>query len=170
VLPRLVAATLATLWLLSSACSRDGSDPEAGTSPRPKGAKATGLQGEAGLEAAASEEFRYDPTGKPDPFRSFVKAFLSQQASETTGPLEKFDLSQLEVSAIVWGTDNPKALISDPAGNGYIVQEGTPIGKNRGRIVRIDDNLVLVTETYVDFHGEATTKDIEMRLHPIQGG
>jgi Tfp pilus assembly protein PilP len=66
--------------------------------------------------------------------------------------------------------EQPKALIEDPSDKGYIVAEGAAIGKNKGRIVSIDDNLVLVKETYVDFSGKASTKDIEMRLHLSQGG
>jgi type IV pilus assembly protein PilP len=118
------------------------------------------------------DNYRYDPTGKPDPFRSYVKVFLSRQKDRDapSTPLERFDLSQLSVTAVVWGNESARALINDPSGKGYIISVGTPIGKNNGRVTRIDDNLVLVKETYVDFRGQATTKDIEMRLHPSQGG
>ena len=39
-----------------------------------------------------------------------------------------------------------------------------------GRVVHIGDNLVLVKETYVDFAGEQSTKDVEMRIRRSQGG
>jgi type IV pilus assembly protein PilP len=118
------------------------------------------------------DNYRYDPTGKPDPFRSYVKVFLSQQQDRGTPatPLQRFDLSQLRVTAVVWGNESARALINDPSGKGYIISVGTPIGKNNGRVTRIDDNLVMVKETYVDFRGQASTKDVEMRLHPSQGG
>jgi type IV pilus assembly protein PilP len=118
------------------------------------------------------DNYRYDPTGKPDPFRSYVKVFLSRQKNRESPatPLERFDLSQLRVTAVIWGSERPRALVNDPSGKGYIISVGAPIGKNQGRVIRIDDNLVLVKETYVDFRGQATTKDIEMRLHPSQGG
>lgn len=121
---------------------------------------------------AEDDNYRYDPTGKPDPFRSYVKVFLSHQQDRKSPatPLESFDLSQLRVTAVIWGSDRPRALINDPSGKGYIISVGTPVGKNNGRVIRIDDNLVLVKETYVDFRGQASTKDIKMRLHPRQGG
>ena len=50
------------------------------------------------------------------------------------------------------------------------MSEGTPIGKNKGRIVSILDNAVLVKETYVDFSDRATTKEVELRLYQNQGG
>ena len=94
----------------------------------------------------------------------------SRTDSDQTTPLERFDLSQLEVTAIIWSTDRPRALVRDPAGKGYIVSAGMPIGKNKGRIVSIEDNIVLVKETYVDFRDRATTKEVEMRLYENQGG
>jgi type IV pilus assembly protein PilP len=167
---RLLAAGFAAFALLLSACSGSDSGTASNTPDLQDGGRAKAEKAKNQSDETGEEDFRYDPTGKADPFRSFVKAFLAAQESSATSPLEKFDLSQLHVSAIIWGNEDPRALISDPSGKGYIVSEGTSMGKNRGRVVRIDDNLVLVKETYVDFHGKATTKDIEMRLHPIQGG
>lgn len=112
--------------------------------------------------------YRYDPEGKPDPFRSFIRR--EPELEEHQSPLERFDLSQLSVSAIMWGTDRPRALITDPAGKGYIVSEGAAIGKNKGRVMKISDNLIRVKETYVDFQDRATTKEVEMRLYESQGG
>jgi type IV pilus assembly protein PilP len=117
------------------------------------------------------EDYHYDPKGKPDPFRSFVKIFLTRQETESPStPLERFDLSQLKVTAVIWGDERARALIVDPSGKGYIISTGTAIGKNSGRVVRINDSVVVVKETYVDFRGQASTKDVEMRLHPSQGG
>ena len=50
------------------------------------------------------------------------------------------------------------------------LREGDGIGKNDGTILSIDDNLMLVKETYVDFVGDKTTKEIEMRVRQGQGG
>ena len=117
------------------------------------------------------ESFSYDPTGKRDPFRSFILDRLNELEDGVKGPLEQFDLSQLDVVGIVWHADRRRALIEDPSGRGYVVQEGTAVGKNDGHVMRIDDNLVMVRETYVDYVGEKTTKDIPMRVRPKgQGG
>jgi len=113
-------------------------------------------------------EYRYNPEGKADPFRSFVRR--EPELEDDQSPLERFDLSQLSVSAIMWGSDRPRALITDPSGKGYIVSEGAAIGKNQGRVMKIDDNLIRVKETYVDFQDRATTKEVEMRLYESQGG
>jgi type IV pilus assembly protein PilP len=124
--------------------------------------------------AAAPEaqvaEYVYDPTNKRDPFRSFVRGAYGKDEEEVTTPLERFDLSQLELSAIVWGIDVARALVLDPSGKGYIVSNGAVLGKNKGRVVSIGDNVVVVKETYVDSFDRATTKAVEMRLRNSQGG
>ncbi len=118
----------------------------------------------------ADKEYRYVPEGKTDPFESFITVKLNADAEGAASPLERFALSQLIVTGIIWQTDNARALVEDPAGKGYIVGVGAAIGKNKGRIIGIDDNRVLVKETYVDFHDQATTKEVEMYLYDTQGG
>jgi type IV pilus assembly protein PilP len=85
-------------------------------------------------------------------------------------PLEQFELQQLALSAIIWDSNRPRALVTDPGGRSFVIMKGSRIGKNAGRVVHIGDNLVLVKETYVDFAGEQSTKDVEMRIRRRQGG
>lgn len=172
--------TLAALGL--SACGVGGQAPtvadyqkgrqaaaaKAATAPRAGKPGASGT-GEGGL-VAVSRDYHYDSTGKRDPFRSFVLERAKEQHSAERGPLEQFDLSQLNLVAVVWNTPKPRALVTDPSGRGYIVAEGTPIGKNEGRITKIQDNEIIVKETYVDYLGERTEKDIELRVRQSQGG
>ncbi len=113
----------------------------------------------------------YDAKGRRDPFRSFIADQKLEVADAERGPLEQFDLSQLTVVAVVWGTGRPRALLEDPSGRGYVVQVGTPVGKNAGSVTSIDDNAVVVRETYEDYLGEKTSKEIEMRTRSMtQGG
>ena len=119
--------------------------------------------------ATAGRDYFYDPRNKRDPFRSY--RFVGDAASEKSfGPLGDFELGQLELSAVIWDAANPRALILDPGGRSYIVREGSQIGKNSGQVIHIGDNLVLVKETYENFAGERTTKDVELRIRLSQGG
>jgi type IV pilus assembly protein PilP len=117
-----------------------------------------------------SQGFAYDPVGRRDPFRSFILDRLHEDQTETKGPLEEYDLSQLEVAGLVWKAQKRRALVIDPSGQGYVVEEGDKIGKNNGRVLEIGDSSMRVREEYVDFHGEATTKEIDMRIRQSQGG
>lgn len=118
---------------------------------------------------AVAETYVYEAAGKRDPFRSFQ--FLNAEVPNPGfGPLGDYELGQLAVVAVVWNTGKPRALVADPGGRSFVVHEGSPIGKNSGRVIHIGDNLVLVKETYVDFEGKETTKDVEMRIRRSQGG
>ena len=111
----------------------------------------------------------YDPEGKRDPFEKYRYSTGNSSASIQT-PLMAYELGQLSVVAVVWSTGNRRALGSDPRGETHLVKEGSPIGKNDGLVIHIGDNMVLVKETYVDFAGEMTTKDVELRIRKSQGG
>jgi Tfp pilus assembly protein PilP len=130
-------------------------------------AKVDPISGVAQIETGYS----YDATGKRDPFRSFVWDRPDKMAAiADAGPLGQFDLSQLEVVAVVWRTGNARALVQDPSGESYIVGQGAAIGKNRGHVISIGDNTVVVKETYVDYLGQETTKDVEMKMRRSEGG
>jgi Tfp pilus assembly protein PilP len=113
---------------------------------------------------------KYDPVTMRDPFRSFEWKTEELLGLKVGGPLEQFDLSQLNVVAVVWKTGSARALVLDPSGQSYIVGEGARIGKNDGTVVGIDDNLVIVKETYVDYLGHETKQDVEMRIRRSEGG
>jgi type IV pilus assembly protein PilP len=182
-------AVLALLALVGAGCGREKVGPSVGDYQKQRNAVIEKQRKEnAGPQALAvskadevadamdssfgaqQQAYLYDPIGKRDPFRSFILDRLKEIDSAAKGPLEQFDLSQLSVSGIVWDTLRQRALILDPSGQGYIIQEGDAIGKNDGRVITIDDNTVVVREAYVDFHGEKTMKEIEMRVRQSQGG
>ena len=131
-------------------------------------------QGQSNLEgdgfADVSEEYFYDPRCKRDPFRSFLLMVKEGEEKENVGPLADYELGQLDVVAIVWDAKSPRALVVDPRGRTHILAQGSPVGKNRGRVIHIGDNLVLVKETYVDFAGNESTNDVELRIRSSQGG
>lgn len=149
---------------------QSGAAPTA-VAQRPAAQGAAEGAGDGGGLVAGGEAYSYDATNKRDPFRSYVLEQAMKKTAHERGPLEQFDLSQLTLVAVVWETDRRRALVTDPSGRGYVVQEGTPIGKNDGEVIRISDNTLLVKETYVDYLGAATTKEIEMRIRSkAQGG
>jgi type IV pilus assembly protein PilP len=122
------------------------------------------------VELVGSDEpYAYDPKGKRDPFQSYILE-RDAVARASRGPLERFDLAQLELEAVIWGTENERALIRDPSGRGYIVATGTPIGKNSGTVIDIGDSAVTVEEIYENHLGERTKKNIELRIRKSQGG
>ena len=161
-----------------SADSGDGNREKARKEKRHKQREREAAKAEAPAQPEASppaEEvvvasFVYDPTGKRDPFRSYQWERPDRPDKDLRGPLEEFDLNQLAVVAVVWATGNARALIQDPSGQSYIIGEGARVGKNEGKVVRIDDNMVVVKETYVDYMGERTMKNVELQIRRTEGG
>jgi len=159
------ACVLAAALAFSLGCSGDEGADDAAKTAAPKVAKRAAAE-----EAPAKAEYHYDPTDKVDPFKSSIRREVTLDSEDNSSPLERFDLSQLIVMGIIWGVDEPRALVKDPTGKGYIVRTGTPIGKNKGRILRIEDNKVVVKETYLDHLDRATTKEVELELYANGNG
>lgn len=118
---------------------------------------------------AVDEDYAYQSEGRRDPFQPY-RIESSSDGELGGGPLEQFELEQLAVVALVWDGDTARAMVSGPSGTTYTIGVGTPMGKNAGRVIHIGDNLVLVKETYVDYAGEQSTKDVELRIHSGEGG
>lgn len=190
---RLIAITvLACLAVLSAGCGEDGAQgPTAADykaererllaqmkrkESRAKAAPPAAAAGQAAQPTEALESgfgavaasYSYEKKGKRDPFEPYRHSSLVRD--EVQGPLMAYELEQLSVVAVVWDTGNPRALVADPRGDTHVIREGTPIGKNDGLVIHIGDNMVLVKETYVDFAGEMTTNDVELRIRSTQGG
>jgi len=110
-------------------------------------------------------EPRVGPGVKRDPFRPFtLNVRPTARRRENLAPLERFELGQLKLVAIIWDIKEPKAMVEDSLGLGYVVRVGTPIGVNDGKVKTIKPNGVLVEEFFVDMYGAKKRHDVEMRL------
>lgn len=119
--------------------------------------------------AFSAPQYRYEAAGRRDPFEPY-RAVEPVADEPGGGPLEQFELEQLAVVALIWAGPVAKAMVSDPSGTTYTVGLGSRMGKNEGRVIHIGDNLVLVKETYVDYSGDESTKDVQLMIRSSQGG
>jgi len=126
-----------------------------------------------GPEKKEEAEYSYNPAGKPDPFRPFIQ-LTSAKGSSKTGPLtplQKYDISQLKLVAIISSPGGNIALVEDVAGKGYFLKKGTWIGKNDGKVTKILKDQVIIEEVYQDIFGQTKTNEISIMLHkPEEGG
>ena len=116
----------------------------------------------AETSAEPQAEYRYDSNNKPDPFRPFI--LVRESLDGKKSPLQRFDLEQLNLTAVIWNVENPKAMVVDPSGRSHLIKIGTDIGKNRGTVTEIADQEVQVLETYVDYLGHETEKNVTLRI------
>jgi type IV pilus assembly protein PilP len=103
--------------------------------------------------ATTETGWKYDPTGKPDPFKAFILASAATEETPTVvrrqlTPLQKMPLSEIQagLKAIIWGQLGNKALVEDATGKGYVVQEGTYVGQHDGIVKKIYQDRIIVEE------------------------
>jgi type IV pilus assembly protein PilP len=112
----------------------------------------------------AADDEGYDPTGRRDPFRPpRTTAYINTTGVERT-PLQRYELGQLNLVAIIYDTGQPRAVVEDQAGLGYIVKVGTKIGVNGGVVRTIDQGRVLVQEESTDFFGERRSSEVVLEM------
>jgi len=100
-----------------------------------------------------------------DPFRPMtMRTKVNTRSRENLSPLERLDLTQLKVVGIVWDIKEPRAMVEDSTGLGYVVKVGTPIGNNDGTVKVIRRNQIVVEETFDDIYGARKQRDISMNL------
>jgi len=56
-----------------------------------------------------------------DPFRPFIKLTKETPNSENLLPIQRLKLSEIKLTGIIWNTQNPLALIEDPAVKGMSI-------------------------------------------------
>jgi len=129
------------------------------------------LLGQTAAAATESEQvpaadpmvYSYNPFGKRDPFRSFL-AEMKGTTEASKDPLLNYDLSKFSLTGIIWGVANPKAIVKDGSGMGHIISRGTRIGRNRGSVVRILKDEVVVSEEFRDPLGKLLVSEYSMKL------
>ncbi|HVO31246.1 MAG TPA: pilus assembly protein PilP [bacterium] len=111
-----------------------------------------------------SEEYTYNPIGKRDPFKSFLAEEIAPGSQKALTPLQRYDIDQLNVIGIIWGISTPRAMVTTPDAKGYVVQKGTLVGKNWGKVSRITQDEVIVSEEYRDFEGKLIVHEIPLKM------
>lgn len=120
--------------------------------------------------------WKYDPTGKPDPFKSFILAAAAQEETPKVvrrqlTPLQKMPLSEIEsgLKAIIWGQLGNKALVEDATGKGYVVQEGTYVGQHDGIVKKIYEDRIVVEEYRRDpGKGRLEPNEVVLKLKKVE--
>lgn len=122
------------------------------------------------------EAEHYDAIGKIDPFVPLVSAEENTNQEETDKPtriltpLEKLDLGQIKLVAVISSKDKNLAMVEEASGKGYLVNVGTYIGRNSGTVDSIESDRIIIKETVKNFKGELKEQYREMKLHKQENG
>jgi len=114
-----------------------------------------------------------------DPFASYL-ARVTQQSGATTfqtnrlllnsrkrEKLEEYDLDALKLVAIFSKGGERVAMIEDMASKGYIVRRGSRLGKNNGKIEKIDADTVFLVEQVLNPAGEIVDRQVTLTMKEV---
>ena len=161
---------LGALLLVLPACGGGGGGGDGGAASKPSRRAAAQPVIEEEAEKPVAEEkarYSYNSIGKRDPFRSFIakELVVGNVDGGPLGPLQKHEIDQYHLRGIVWNVQAPRALVEDPDGIGHVVDLGTLIGKNWGKVTQIKPQEIIITEEYRDpIENELIINEITMRL------
>jgi type IV pilus assembly protein PilP len=113
-----------------------------------------------------------------DPFASYLalvaqrgRAILDDQRrrleSRDREVLENFDLSSLKLVAIYSMGEDRVAMIEDATGKGYTVRRGNYMGKNNGRIEKIDADTLYLVEQVINPAGDVVDHQVTLTLKEV---
>jgi len=145
--------------------AKKGAHPSA-AKVKPEPAKADGKK-----EGEKEEEYAYNPAGKADPFKPFLQLTpLRPSRSAPLTPLQKYDLGQLKLVAVLSTPQGNVGLVEDATGKGYFVKRGTLIGKNDGKISRVLGDRIVVEEVFLDVLGQKKVNETSLSLNKVEEG
>ncbi|MHB8120890.1 MAG: pilus assembly protein PilP [Desulfuromonadaceae bacterium] len=132
------------------------------------------------VQAAVSSSLRVPPvssnqfdfSNKKDPFKPFVAvkseplntAEALKRAKRNSLPIHSFDVGQFKLIGVITGGRENRAMVTDPAGKGYVLRVGMLIGKNDGKVVSITSNGVDILEQFRDDNGRIRKENIKLTL------
>ncbi len=157
------------------------SAPKTKTPPRPMGqpqnATAPDASGQPPKEGKP-QRLPFDPTGKADPFEPLFKeepkpkaevAAKPKQPERPRTPLERLDLGQLRLTAVVMAGNRPRAMVEEANGKGYVIELGTPIGLERGKVTVINRDRIVIEYSRDDDFGNSKSRQRVLKLQKPPG-
>jgi type IV pilus assembly protein PilP len=114
----------------------------------------------------AEPEYVYNPAGKADPFKPFIQLTMARRPGGVPlTPLQRYEVSQLKLVAIIASPGGNVALVEDSAGKGFFLKKGTLVGNNDGKVSRVLKDRVIIEEAYQDIYGKAKNAEVTLYLY-----
>jgi type IV pilus assembly protein PilP len=115
---------------------------------------------------------QFDFSSKKDPFKPFmlVKAAPVQSSENARKllrdslPIHTLEVSQFRLIGVIINGRDSKAMVTDPAGKGYVLKVGMTVGNNNGKVVSISTEGVEVLEQFKDENGRVRKENIKLTL------
>jgi len=158
----LLLTIIAALWVSEVSAA----DPRAAGT---KGAEVKAVDTKVG-DTKTISVYRYNPVGKPDPFQPFIEQEISAEKRLEKikplpiSPLQRLSIDQFKLVGIAGDYKHRIAMVEDPGGKFYPLSQGTYIGQDNGRVVKILTDRVIVKEKVETSSGRLEVRQIIMKL------
>jgi len=124
--------------------------------------------------------YRYNPEGKPDPFKPFIEIVEEDKKTQKTEklqgaaplplpPLQRFSTEEFRLTGIILAGTKSFAMVETSEGKRYVLRRNTRIGINGGKVIKILSDSVVVLEEIKDFEGNINTEHIILTLRENGG-
>jgi Tfp pilus assembly protein PilP len=162
---RILLASIAVLWLSVSAAA-----PPESTETKKPGADAA----ETKLpDVKAGGAYKYNPIGKPDPFKPFIEQELSPKKKTESklpiSPLQREGIVNFRLVGVSGDDHHRIAIVQDVKGKAYHIFLGTYIGQNGGRVVEILPDRIIIEEQIKVEGKQAKTNRLTVKLRKDEG-
>ena len=175
-------ALIISFVIVVAGCTPDAQSPQNAETRREARKKAREKKDSApeaaAVEKAQSEKepYSYTSAGKPDPFVPLIADILakakasasSSRDKEYLTPLQKYELKDLKLVAVVVSDNEPTAMLEDPTGYGYFVRKGMLVGPNDGVVERIIPNGLIINEKFYNSLGEVEPKISTLTIDHVE--
>ena len=153
-------------FLLLTGCQQDSQSPQPAAQQAAKESLKPATTPSPAVETkeGKKEEVASSDIKKRNPFKPFLTDLKEKKAVVPTTPLQKYELDQLKLVAVVWGINGSVAMVEAPDGKGYSVKRGDLIGRRGGRVKRIEKNMVVVEEKFTEATGEGISNEFTIKL------
>ena len=117
--------------------------------------------------------YKYNPIGKPDPFKPFIEQELSpkKKAASKTLPISPLQREAIHYFRLVGisGDDHHRiAIVQDVKGKAYPIFLGTYIGQKGGRVVDILPDRIIIEEKIKVEDKQAKTNRLTIKLRKYE--
>jgi type IV pilus assembly protein PilP len=178
----LYIALIISFIIVVTGCTPDAQPPQSSETRREARKKAREKKVSAPQAAAVEkskpdmEPYSYTSAGKPDPFVPLIADILAKSKASASNsrdkeyltPLQKYELKDLKLVAVVVSENEPTAMLEDPTGYGYFVRKGMLVGPNDGVVERVIPNGLIIKEKFYNSLGEVEPKISTLTIDHVE--
>lgn len=142
--------------------------PPVGVSPQKKAPAAA----PPAAEEEQAKAFKYDPDDYRNPFGSLLrvkKETVDGVPEEQLTPLQRVPVADMTLQSVIISAKRSVAQVITPDGKAHIVDVGTPIGRHKGKVVKIKSDEIVIEEQFEDYLGRSYKQETVLRLREKEG-